>query len=113
MYFMFQCSSRYQSDLSHVIAPSEIEIRSDMTYEEEPIRILAREVKELRNKKIPLEKVLWNRHGIEEATWEPEDSMKQQYPTVFNGMKIPKGENCNSPIYTLVGTVVLGPQIIV
>ncbi|KAA3456128.1 DNA/RNA polymerases superfamily protein [Gossypium australe] len=59
---------RYRSDPSHVITPSEIEIRSDMTYEEEPICILAREVKELRNKKIPLVKVLWNRHRIEEAT---------------------------------------------
>ncbi|KAA3473677.1 receptor-like protein kinase [Gossypium australe] len=34
---------RYRSDPSHVIAPSKIEIRSDMTYEEEPICILARE----------------------------------------------------------------------
>ncbi|KAA3484088.1 DNA/RNA polymerases superfamily protein [Gossypium australe] len=67
---------RYRSDPSHVIVPSEIEIRFDMTYEEEPIRILAREMKELRNKKIPLVKVLWNRHGIEEATWESEDSMR-------------------------------------
>ncbi|KAA3480533.1 reverse transcriptase [Gossypium australe] len=36
---------RYRSDPSHVITPSEIEIRSDMTYEEEPICILARKVK--------------------------------------------------------------------
>ncbi|KAA3484405.1 reverse transcriptase [Gossypium australe] len=62
---------RYRSDPSHVITLSEIEIRSDISYEEQSIRILAREVKELRNKKIPLVKVLWNRHGIEEATWEP------------------------------------------
>ncbi|KAA3487666.1 reverse transcriptase [Gossypium australe] len=58
---------RYRSNLSHVIPPSEIEIRSDMTYEEEPIRILAREVKELRKKKILLVKVFWHRHGVEEA----------------------------------------------
>ncbi|KAA3473088.1 DNA/RNA polymerases superfamily protein [Gossypium australe] len=75
---------RYRSDPSHVIALSKIEIQSDMTYEEEPIRILAREVKEFRNKKILLLKVLWNRHRIEEATWEPENSMRQQYPTLFN-----------------------------
>ncbi|KAA3484134.1 DNA/RNA polymerases superfamily protein [Gossypium australe] len=51
---------RYRSDPSHVITPSEIEIPSDMTYEEKPIHILAREVKELRNKRIPLVKVLWH-----------------------------------------------------
>ncbi|KAA3461732.1 DNA/RNA polymerases superfamily protein [Gossypium australe] len=76
---------KYRSDPSHVIAPSEFEIRSDFSYEEEPIHILACKVKELRNKKIPLVKVLWNRHRIEEATWEPEDSMRQQYPNLFNG----------------------------
>ncbi|KAA3473697.1 DNA/RNA polymerases superfamily protein [Gossypium australe] len=83
---------KYRSDPSHVITPSEIELRSDLTYDEEPILILAREMKELRNKRIPLVKVLWNRHGVEEATWEPEDSMKQQYPILFNG-KIFEDEN--------------------
>ncbi|KAA3480698.1 receptor-like protein kinase [Gossypium australe] len=67
---------RSRSDPSHVITLSKIEIQSDMTYAEKSIRILAREVKQLRNKKIQLVKVLWHRHGLEEATWEPEDSMK-------------------------------------
>ncbi|KAA3484195.1 integrase [Gossypium australe] len=40
----------------------------DMTYNEKPIKILARETKELRNKKVALVKVLWQKHGIEEAT---------------------------------------------
>ncbi|KAA3488350.1 DNA/RNA polymerases superfamily protein [Gossypium australe] len=51
--------SRYRSDPSHMISPSNIEIQHDMTYNEEPIRILAREIKELRNKRIALVKVLW------------------------------------------------------
>ena len=63
---------RYRSDASHVIPPTEVEIRLDMTYDEEPIKILAREVKQLRNKGIALVKVLWQKHGVEEATWEPE-----------------------------------------
>ncbi|KAK5794127.1 hypothetical protein PVK06_035332 [Gossypium arboreum] len=76
---------RYKSDPSHIINLSEVEIQSDLSYEEEPIRILAREVKELRNKKIPLVKVLWHKHGVEEATWELEDSMKDRYPNLFTG----------------------------
>ncbi|KAA3487492.1 DNA/RNA polymerase superfamily protein [Gossypium australe] len=75
---------RYRSDPSHVIIPTEIEIQPDLTYEEESIRILAREVKELRNKKISLVKVMWHKHGVEEATWELEDSMKERYPQLFN-----------------------------
>ncbi|KAA3456998.1 DNA/RNA polymerases superfamily protein [Gossypium australe] len=82
---------RYRSDPSHVISPSEVEIQPDMTYEEEPIRILAREVKELRNKKISLVKVLWQRHGIEEATWESENTMKERYPNLFTGLELVLG----------------------
>ena len=42
---------RYRSDPLHVISLETIELRPDLTYEEEPVEILAREVKELRNKK--------------------------------------------------------------
>ncbi|KAA3479794.1 receptor-like protein kinase [Gossypium australe] len=68
---------RYRSDPSHVISLAEIEIQPDMTYNEEPIRILAREVKELRNKCIALVNVLWQRHGVEEATSELEEAMRK------------------------------------
>ncbi|KAA3457719.1 DNA/RNA polymerases superfamily protein [Gossypium australe] len=83
---------RYHSDPSHVISPTEIELRPDMTYDEEPIKILAREVKQLRNKSITLVKVLWQKHGVEEATWEPEEVMRKQYPNLFIG-KIFRDEN--------------------
>ncbi|KAG8481265.1 hypothetical protein CXB51_026038 [Gossypium anomalum] len=36
---------RYRSDPSHVISPTEVEIQPDMTYSEEPVKILARETK--------------------------------------------------------------------
>lgn len=49
---------RYRSDPSHVIASTEVEIHPDMSYDEEPVKILAREVKQLRNKTVPLVKVL-------------------------------------------------------
>ncbi|KAG8474912.1 hypothetical protein CXB51_031631 [Gossypium anomalum] len=83
---------RYRSDPSHVVSPTEIELQPDMTYEEEPIKILAREVKQLRNKNVALVKVLWQRHGIEEATWESEETMRNQYPHLFIG-KIFEDEN--------------------
>ena len=41
---------RYRSDPSHVVSSETIELRVDLTYEEEPVEILARVVKELRNK---------------------------------------------------------------
>ena len=71
---------RYRSDVSHVVSSETTELRPDLTYEEEPVEILAREVKELQNKKILLVKVLWRNHKIEEATWESEETMQQQHP---------------------------------
>ena len=41
---------RYRSDPSHVVSSEVIELRPNLTYEEEPIEILAREDKELRKK---------------------------------------------------------------
>ena len=38
---------RYSSDQSHVVSLEVIELKPDLTYEEEPIEILAQEVKEL------------------------------------------------------------------
>ena len=75
---------RYRSDPSHVVSSETIELRPDLTYEEEPVEILACEVKELLNKKILLVKVLWRNHKTKEATWESEETMRQQYPQLFN-----------------------------
>ena len=50
---------RYRSDPSHLVSSEAIELRPNLLYEEEPVEILAREAKELQNKKIPLVKVLW------------------------------------------------------
>ena len=37
---------RYRTDPSHVVSSETIELKPDLTYEEEPVEILAREVKE-------------------------------------------------------------------
>ncbi|KAA3473077.1 Integrase, catalytic core [Gossypium australe] len=83
---------RYRSDPSHVIVPTEVEIQPDMTYGEKLIKILEREVRQLRNKSIALVKVLWQRYRVEEVTWEPEEFMRNQCPNLFTG-KIFGNEN--------------------
>lgn len=30
-------------------------------------------------------KVLWNRHDTKQASWEPEETIKSQYPNFFSG----------------------------
>ncbi|KAA3484780.1 DNA/RNA polymerases superfamily protein [Gossypium australe] len=68
---------QYRSNPSYVISPVDVEIQTDLTYSKKPIRILACEIKELRNKRIDLVKVFWHKHGIEGATWEPEEAMRK------------------------------------
>ena len=74
---------RYHSNPTHIVPVAEIEVRSDLTFEEEPMQILDRDVKVLRRKSVLLAKVLWRNHGKEEATWETEEAMRQQYPQLF------------------------------
>ncbi|MGF2514102.1 hypothetical protein ACQUWQ_24320, partial [Ralstonia pseudosolanacearum] len=54
---------RYRLNPSHVVPVEEVELRPDLSYEEEPIQILERDVKVLRRKSVPLVKVLWRNHG--------------------------------------------------
>ncbi|XP_052478445.1 uncharacterized protein LOC128033982 [Gossypium raimondii] len=68
---------RYQSDPSHIVPVEEIKVRPDLTFKEKPVQILDRDLKVLRRKTIPLVKVLWRNHGTEEATWEPENLVRQ------------------------------------
>ncbi|KAL5574279.1 hypothetical protein UlMin_023876 [Ulmus minor] len=74
---------KYVSDPSHVLEHEPIQVNEDLTYEEKPVQILDRKDKTLRNKVIPLVKVLWRNHKIEEATWEREDDMRISYPELF------------------------------
>ncbi|KAK8640579.1 hypothetical protein V6N13_008331 [Hibiscus sabdariffa] len=75
---------RYRSDPSHVLEPEEVELNLNLSYKEEPVMILDREVKRLRNKNISLVKVLWRNYKVEEATWEPEETMRKQYLYLFD-----------------------------
>ena len=74
---------KYVANPSHILRNEPIELRSDLSYEERPIKILLREINQLRNKKIPLVKVLWRDQSTEEATWEREDEMRVKYPELF------------------------------
>ena len=74
---------KYHYDESHILPVQEIQVQEDLSYAEEPKAILAREVKQLRNKQVPLVKVLWQHRGREEATWEPKATMRAQYLQLF------------------------------
>ena len=74
---------RYRLDPSHVIQEPEIAMSEDLTYQEQPIEILDRMARKLRNKEIPMVKVKWDHHSSKEATWEVENDMQEKYPYLF------------------------------
>ena len=74
---------KYIPNPSHVLTEQPVEIQENLTYEEEPVQILDRREQVLRNKTIPLLKVLWRSHTVKEATWEHEEQMKRHYPHLF------------------------------
>nr|GFC64767.1 putative reverse transcriptase domain-containing protein [Tanacetum cinerariifolium] len=50
---------------------------------EEPVEIMDREVKRLKQSRIPLVKVRWNSKRGPEFTWEHEDQFRKKYPHLF------------------------------
>ncbi|KAL0536582.1 hypothetical protein IC582_025533 [Cucumis melo] len=74
---------KYVADPTHVVDFEPLQVSENLSYEEQPVEVLAREVKKLRSREIPLVKILWQNHGVEEATWEKEEDMRAQYPELF------------------------------
>ncbi|GJV28547.1 putative reverse transcriptase domain-containing protein [Tanacetum coccineum] len=50
---------------------------------EEPVKIMDREVKQLRQSRVPIFKVRWNSRRGPEFTWEREDQFRKKYPHLF------------------------------
>ena len=75
---------KYIPDSSHVLQPQAIEISEDLTYEEYPVAIVDRQVRQLRTKEIPMVKVLWSNHTVEDYTWEIEALMQESYSYLFH-----------------------------
>ena len=61
-----------------------IDIQNDLFFEEVPIQILDRQIRRLRNKEVPLVKVLWQNQSVEGASWETEADMQTKYPHLFS-----------------------------
>ena len=71
---------KYTPGPAHVVDWGQIEIDTDETFEEGPVCIVDRRVWVLRRKTVRLVRVLWRHYGVEECTWEREDTMWATYP---------------------------------
>jgi hypothetical protein len=61
----------------------QIDLQPDLTYQPDPVRIVDRDVKTLRSKRIPIVKVEWAQSPDGEFTWELESDMMKKYPHIF------------------------------
>ena len=105
---------------TEVIDSDTIQLESDLTYPEHPIKILDRNDRITRRTTIRFYKVQWSNHLEDEATWEQEEFLKAKYPdflSMHQGTshlnflvlyfcvmpesrdEIPfRGEDCNTPV---------------
>ena len=72
------------SDTDAVLNSNQPELKANLTYSEQPVRVLDHKEKQLRTKMICYVKILWSGQTEREATWELEDTMRRKYPELFN-----------------------------
>ena len=75
---------KYILDPLHVLWPLAVELNEDLTYEEYPLAIVDREVRQLRTQDIPMVKVLWCNHTAKDCTLETEEMILVTYPYLFH-----------------------------
>ena len=74
---------KHTLDPTHVVDWGELVVDTDGIFEEGPVRIMDSREQVLRGKYVRLVKVLWQHRGMEEATWEREDTIRTNYHFLF------------------------------
>ncbi|GJT51017.1 putative reverse transcriptase domain-containing protein [Tanacetum coccineum] len=74
------------SDESLVIPMKELRLDNKLNFVEELVEIMDREVKQLKQSRIPIIKVRWNSKRGPEFTWEREDQIRAKYPHLFSNI---------------------------
>jgi hypothetical protein len=60
-----------------------LELQEDLSYKEYPIHILDQAERRTRQRVTKFLKVKWSNHTEDEATWEREDRLREEYPDLF------------------------------
>jgi hypothetical protein len=62
----------------------DLDAKEDLPYQEDPIMILEMSERVTRNRRIKMCMVQWSHHTQEEATWEREEELKEEFPNFFS-----------------------------
>ncbi|GKF52033.1 hypothetical protein Tco_0148500, partial [Tanacetum coccineum] len=74
------------SDESLVIPMKELQLDDKLNFVEEPVEIMDREIKQLKQSRIPIIKVRWNSKRGPEFTWDREDQIRAKYPHLVSNI---------------------------
>ncbi|GKE88464.1 hypothetical protein Tco_1565939, partial [Tanacetum coccineum] len=66
-----------------VISLDGLHFDDKLHFVKEPVEIMDREVKRLKQSRIPIIKVRWNSRRGHEFTWERKDQLRKKYPHLF------------------------------
>jgi hypothetical protein len=66
--FHMSMLSKYITNPDVIVEYEPLKIQEGLTYVEEPVKIVDKKEQVLRTKTIPIVKVLWHNHGVEEAS---------------------------------------------
>ncbi|GJX06873.1 putative reverse transcriptase domain-containing protein [Tanacetum coccineum] len=75
------------ADENLIITLEEIQLDDKLHFIEEPVEIMDREVKQLKQSRIPIVQVRWNSWQGPEFTWEREYDFRSKYPHLFPSKK--------------------------
>ena len=70
-----------------------IQLDSDLTYVEKPVKILEYASRVTRSKVIKFCKVQWSHHTEDEATWEREEDLLKDHPHLFSSQPESRGRD--------------------
>jgi hypothetical protein len=71
---------KYVKVPTEIIETCALEIESDQSYTEQPIRIMDTKERLTRRRTVKMYKILWDHHTEEEATWETKSYLQRNFP---------------------------------
>ena len=71
----------------------DLNVKDDLTYSEYPVKILETSQKVTRSKVIKMCKVQWSHHSEDEATWEREDEIIEEFSQLFSNLSESRGRD--------------------
>jgi hypothetical protein len=80
-----------ETPLKDIVPLEELQLESDLTYEEKSIKILETSERNTHTKTIKFCKVQWSHHTEEEATWEREENLREDQPHLFASLSKARG----------------------